>query len=76
MVQEYAQAAGLDDWQLVHPHRFRHYFGTRVHRRWRDLKTTQNLLGHKSERTTLRYIANLTPEEEASKIEELSPVAG
>jgi len=71
IVQKYAREAGLSDWQLVHPHRLRHYFITRVHRKYHDLPTSRDLAGHKSERTTLRYIARLTPEEEAQKLEEL-----
>jgi integrase len=76
IVKECARRAGMKDWDLMHPHRLRHYFITRAHRRFRDLKTTQDLAGHSSERTTLRYIAKLTPEEESAKLEELSPAAG
>ncbi len=72
--RRYAKMAGIKDWFLVHPHRLRHYFITHVHKAQgekRDLKITQNLAGHKSERTTLRYIANLTPEEEKGELERL-----
>jgi len=70
----YARMAGIKDWFLVHPHRLRHYFITHVHfaqGEKRDLKITQNLAGHKSDRTTLRYIRNLTPEEEKTELERL-----
>jgi integrase len=75
VVQEYARLAGLKDYLLVHPHTWRHYFITRTYRSKKDLKATQQLAGHKSDRTTLLYIDDLTPEEESGLLEELSPEA-
>lgn len=72
MVKQYARVAGLPDWQLMHPHRLRHYFITRAHDRFQDIATTRDLAGHTSERTTLRYIRRLTPEKEAEKLEQLA----
>lgn len=36
-------------------HRFRHWFGTMVQRLYKDLRVTQDLLGHKDPRTTAGY---------------------
>ena len=68
---EHARKALVQDWILCHPHRFRHYFITRVHRLYKDPHTTKSLARHINFNTTLQYIAGLTPEEEASKIEAL-----
>jgi integrase len=45
---------GLADVTL---HRFRHWFGTTVQREYRDLRVTQELLGHSSPATTAGYAA-------------------
>jgi integrase len=71
LVQLYARMAGIADWDKVHPHRLRHFFITRVHEKWEDLKTTQELAGHASPITTLRYIRKMTPERERAKLEQL-----
>jgi site-specific recombinase XerC len=68
-----AREAGLRDWELVHPHRMRHYFITRADRKFPGQpKVVQQLAGHASYNTTLRYIGKLTPEEEREKLEELA----
>ena len=36
-------------------HRFRHWFGTMVQRKYKDLRVTQDLLGHRDPRTTAGY---------------------
>lgn len=72
IVQSYARRAGVEDWDMVHPHRLRHYFISRAHEIFGDLPTTQDLAGHSSEKTTLRYIRKLTPEKELAKLEQLA----
>jgi integrase len=73
LVQKYAKAAGLENWAQIHSHRFRHYFITRAHWRYKDLRLTQQLAGHSSWTTTMRYIAAPTSEQERSILDELSP---
>ena len=73
---DHAKKVGVQDWVLVHPHRFRHYFITRVHRLYKDPHTTKSLARHVNFITTLRYIADLSPEEEAVKIEALERPKG
>lgn len=50
----YLTAIGLPDVTL---HRFRHWFGTTVQREYRDLRITQELMGHTSPSTTAGYAA-------------------
>lgn len=70
-VRNYARKAGVEDWEKVHPHRLRHYFITRAHEIFQDVPTVQDLAGHSSPRTTMRYIRKLTPEKELEKLEQL-----
>jgi integrase/recombinase XerD len=49
---QYLTQIGLSDVTL---HRFRHWFGTRVQASYRDLRVTQELLGHASPDTTAGY---------------------
>jgi integrase/recombinase XerC len=39
----------------IHMHRFRHWFGTNVQRRNKDLRVTQQLMGHSNPSTTAGY---------------------
>ena len=62
---EYAKLAGVDHWQRVHPHRFRHFFGTSYARKTaRDPWKVKSLMGHKDLRSTATYVEELSPEEE------------
>ena len=62
VVNEFCQAAGLDE--PVTPHLFRHRFATGVLSATHDLAATQDLLGHSSP-TTTRIYARLTEEDTA-----------
>ena len=67
--QEYAKRAGIRDWKRVHPHRFRHYFGTfHARRTGRDPWKVSSLMGHKDLRATRVYVEELSPEEEKAEL--------
>ena len=69
LCQEYAKRAGISDWKRVHPHRFRHYFGTFPARRTgRDPWKVSSLMGHKDLRATRVYVEELSPEEEKAEL--------
>ena len=62
----YAQRAGVNDWKLVHPHRFRHFTTTQIARKFGVL-AARDIARHANISTTNRYVAEL-PEEEKRKI--------
>jgi integrase len=69
LCQEYAKQAGIRDWKRVHPHRFRHYFGTfHARRTGRDPWKVSSLMGHKDLRATRVYVEDLSPEEEKAEL--------
>ena len=69
LCQEYAKQAGIKDWKRVHPHRFRHYFGTfHARRTGRDPWKVSSLMGHKDLRATRVYVEELSPEEEKAEL--------
>ena len=69
LCQEYARRAGIRDWKRVHPHRFRHYFGTfHARRTGRDPWKVSSLMGHKDLRATRVYVEELSPEEEMAEL--------
>lgn len=69
LCQEYAKRAGISDWKRVHPHRFRHYFGTfHARRTGRDPWKVSSLMGHKDLRATRVYVEELSPEEEKAEL--------
>ena len=66
MTRFYAKRAGVVDWKLVHPHRFRHFTTTQVARKFGVL-AARDIARHANISTTNRYIAEL-PEDERRKI--------
>ena len=66
MTRFYAQRAGVIDWKLVHPHRFRHFTTTQIARK-HGVLAARDIARHANISTTNRYIAEL-PEEEKRKI--------
>ena len=66
MTRFYAKRAGVIDWKLVHPHRFRHFTTTQVARK-HGVLAARDIARHANISTTNRYIAEL-PEEEKRKI--------
>ena len=66
MTRFYAKRAGVIDWKLVHPHRFRHYMTTQVARKY-GVIAARDIARHANISTTNRYIAEL-PEDEKRKI--------
>ena len=62
----YAQKAGVNDWKLVHPHRFRHFTTTQIARK-HGVLAARDIARHANISTTNRYVTEL-PEEEKRKI--------
>jgi site-specific recombinase XerC len=62
----YAKKAGLVDWKLVHPHRFRHFTTTQIARK-HGVLAARDIARHANISTTNRYIAEL-PDDEKRKI--------
>jgi site-specific recombinase XerC len=66
MTRFYAKRAGVIDWKLVHPHRFRHFTTTQIARK-HGVVAARDIARHRNVSTTNRYISEL-PEEEKRKI--------
>src|SRR5437879_10827650 len=66
MTRFYAKRAGVIEWKLVHPHRFRHFTTTQIARK-HGVLAARDIARHANISTTNRYIAEL-PEEEKRKI--------
>jgi len=70
---KYAKLAGIENWQRIHPHRLRHYFGTyQAKRTGRDPWKVRSLMGHKDLRSTAPYVDYLSPEDELAELSETS----
>jgi len=65
MTRFYAKRAGVIDWKLVHPHRFRHFTTTQIARKY-GVIAGRDIARHKNIGTTNRYIAELPEEEKRS----------
>src|SRR5438309_549421 len=62
--RRYAKMVGVSDWQLVHPHRFRHFGITKTYKdSGKDVRAAREFGRHKNIATTMRYIQKFTPEE-------------
>ena len=66
MTRFYAKRAGVIDWKLVHPHRFRHFTTTQIARK-HGVLAARDIARHANISTTNRYISEL-PEDEKRKI--------
>lgn len=72
-LKQYAQEAGLKDWQKVHPHRLRAFFANDA--KWRrglDDFDVQQLMRHKSPVQTQQYTGPAPPDFQAKKMREIS----
>ena len=71
-LQELAREAGVPRAERIHNHRLRHFFGTHASRELEgDVPKIQSLMGHSDSRSTMIYIAELTPEEERATLAKL-----
>jgi integrase/recombinase XerD len=73
MVQRYGRRLGIPDDEL-HPHAFRHLFGTELTESDVSLAATQDLMGHVDARSTAVYI-RLAQRKRAQLIDQNAPLA-
>ena len=72
LLRQFAKDAGHPEWNLLHPHRIRHFGGTTAYEiEGKDLRAANTFLRHKSMASTFRYIAKQTPEERAKTSEKM-----
>lgn len=70
LCKKYARLANIPKWQRIHPHIFRHFFGTYMARKLgRDPWKLKSLMGHKDLRMTMVYVENLSLDEERDIIQ-------
>ena len=71
ILRKYARLAGVPDWDRLHNHRQRAYFGTFWARKTgRDPWKVQSLMGHKDLRATAVYVEELSLEEKKQLLDE------
>jgi integrase len=75
LVKRYARIAGVEDWDLVKPHRLRAFFATDLKDRDVDSFTIRDMMRHKNITTTNLYVGRGTPERRAKIMETLTPMA-
>ena len=66
---KYAKAAGVPDWKLAHPHRFRHAFIRAYYKKTKDPVMTQRAGRHKDFNMTRKYIGEVDIDEYRQSIE-------
>jgi len=71
ILRKYARLAGVPNWDRLHNHRQRAYFGTFWARKTgRDPWKVQCLMGHKDLRATAAYVEELSLEEKKQLLDE------
>jgi integrase len=71
ILRKYARLAGVPNWDRLHNHRQRAYFGTFWARKTgRDPWKVQSLMGHKDLRATAVYVEELSLEEKKQLLDE------
>ncbi len=70
LVKKYAQLAGIEDANLIHPHTLRHAFGTQAARKTRDPYKVRDLMRHSGIGVSSVYVNTLPPEEKKKLLEE------
>jgi hypothetical protein len=71
LTKKYARAAGVGEWNKVHPHRFRHAYIRAVYRQTKDPVMTQRLARHATFDMTNHYIGEPDMSDKKKVIEEL-----
>ena len=68
----YCKEAGIEDWQYVHPHAFRHAFGFKSARETKgDVYKVRDLMRHKGIQQSSRYVHGMSPEDLKETLERL-----
>src|SRR5207249_1303838 len=68
----YAREAGIDDWEMVGPHRLRAFFATDAKDKGLDAFTIRDLMRHKNITTTNLYVGQSSPERLAKMVNQLA----
>lgn len=71
LTRKYAKMAGVPDWKLVHPHRFRHYYIRAVYRKTKNPVLTQQLARHATFDMTEHYIGEMDISEKKAAVQEV-----
>lgn len=69
--RQYSKLAGVPDWKLVHPHRFRHFYVKSTYRKLKDPVMTQALARHKDFNMTRHYIGEVDIEEKRAAVQSI-----
>lgn len=69
ITKRYAKLAGIEDWELVGPHRLRAFFATDAKEKGVDAFTIRDLMRHKNIKTTNLYVGQ-TSQERLQKVTE------
>ncbi len=72
IVKRYAREAGIDDWEMVGPHRLRAFFATDAKDKGLDAFTIRDLMRHKNITTTNLYVGQSSPERLAKMVNQLA----
>ena len=72
IVKRYAREAGIDDWEMVGPHRLRAFFATDAKDKGLDAFTIRDLMRHKNITTTNLYVGQSSTERLARIVEDLA----
>lgn len=67
----YSKLAGVPDWKLVHPHRFRHAYIKSTYKKLKDPVMTQALARHKDFNMTRHYIGEVDIEEKRAAVQSI-----
>lgn len=70
-VQEYAHAAGIEDWERIGPHRLRAFFATDAKDKGLGAFEIRDLMRHKNITTTNLYVGQSSPEQLAKLLEKI-----
>jgi integrase len=70
LMKEYAQRAGIEDWNLVSPHRIRAFTATHAREQGMPGDQIKEVMGHSSYKTTETYYIGPMPEAKVKELRE------